>query len=117
EEALINAWEHGNLELKSEWKDELSSGHEFSKFEEMRKIRMTDDLYCTRKIILNVQVADGILEICVQDEGTGFKDREIGSELDHRVYGRGLSIIDNIMDSIEFNEKGNRITMRKALNQ
>ncbi|MCA9732769.1 ATP-binding protein [candidate division KSB1 bacterium] len=114
EEALTNALEHGNLELESQWKDELSTGNEFSKFEEMRKIRLTDAKYGARQIALEVQVEDGNLIISVEDEGCGFNDRSIGHGLDHRVYGRGLAIIDNIMDSIEFNEKGNRIIMRKA---
>ncbi|KAA3616514.1 MAG: response regulator [Calditrichaeota bacterium] len=114
EEALLNALEHGNLELKSQWKDELSDGSEFSKFEEIRKNRLADPKFSSRKITMDVLVDNGNLEITIEDEGPGFEKPCIGQEANHRVYGRGLSIIDNIMDSIKFNKKGNRIRMQKA---
>ena len=113
EEALLNAHEHGNLELESGWKDELSKGHEFSKFEEMKKVRLLQPHYAARKVSLKMSVENGELEIVIEDGGPGFKDRAISQEITHKVYGRGLTIIDNIMDRIEFNEKGNKISLYK----
>ncbi len=114
EEALLNALEHGNLELKSSWKDELLGGVEFSKFEEVRKERLADPFFGERKIKMEIEMKNGQLQITIEDEGPGFENRGPGLDASHDVYGRGLSIIDNIMDSMEFNEKGNRIVMRKA---
>jgi len=116
EEALLNALEHGNLELKSNWKDQLSDGAEFSKFEEMRNKRLADPAYNKRKIKMAIEFQDGQLKVAIEDEGPGFANRSIGQGTSQKVYGRGLSIIDNIMDSIEINDRGNRIILLKEFN-
>jgi len=57
------------------------------------------------------------VKITIEDEGPGFKVPDLKSyKLNDDIYagsGRGIFLINSYMDSIEFNEKGNRITMSK----
>lgn len=53
----------------------------------------------------------------VEDEGEGFDYKNLPDPTQEinrlKTSGRGIFLIRNIMDKIEFNEKGNRITMTK----
>jgi len=53
----------------------------------------------------------------VEDEGQGFNIREIPDPCDpanlFRTSGRGVLLIYNIMDEVEYNEQGNRVKMIK----
>jgi serine/threonine-protein kinase RsbW len=55
------------------------------------------------------------LFISVEDEGIGFKPKEIPDptrpENIEKFHGRGVFLMSKLADSIEFNEKGNRVTM------
>jgi serine/threonine-protein kinase RsbW len=55
------------------------------------------------------------LFISVEDEGSGFKPQEIPDptkpENIENITGRGVFLMSKLADSIEFNEKGNRVTM------
>jgi serine/threonine-protein kinase RsbW len=55
------------------------------------------------------------LFISVEDEGQGFKPQEIPDptrpENIENITGRGVFLMSKLADSIEFNEKGNRVTM------
>jgi serine/threonine-protein kinase RsbW len=53
----------------------------------------------------------------VEDEGSGFNVQEIPDPRDpanlFKASGRGVLLIYNIMDEVEYNERGNRLTMVK----
>jgi serine/threonine-protein kinase RsbW len=55
------------------------------------------------------------LIISVEDEGQGFRPQEIPDptkpENIENITGRGVFLMSKLADSIEFNEKGNRVTM------
>jgi serine/threonine-protein kinase RsbW len=56
-----------------------------------------------------------ILKISVEDQGPGFKPKEIPDptrpENIETVNGRGVFLMSKLADEIEFNEKGNKVTM------
>ena len=56
----------------------------------------------------------------VEDEGEGFNPKEIPDPCDpenlFRTSGRGVLLIHNIMDEVEYSERGNRLTMVKRPN-
>lgn len=87
EEALINAIKHGNKNQKD------------------------------KKIVVNFDITDKSVVISVEDEGQGYNyqqlpdPRHVSNLL--RTGGRGLFLIRKMMDKIEFNEKGTKITMTK----
>jgi serine/threonine-protein kinase RsbW len=55
------------------------------------------------------------LFVSVEDEGQGFKPKEVPDptkpENIENLHGRGVFLMSKLADSIEFNEKGNRVTM------
>ena len=55
------------------------------------------------------------LVISVEDEGNGFKPKEIPDptkpENIEKFHGRGVFLMSKLADSIKFNERGNRVTM------
>lgn len=89
EEALINAMKHG-------------SGLDKSKF-----------------VTLDVEYDNEKVEIAVEDQGRGF-DPEKLKDCTHednlyRETGRGVHLIQKLMDKVQYNAKGNRVLMVKYL--
>lgn len=87
DEAFVNAVKHGN------------------EGDPKKLVRITADL-STREA-----------RFTIEDEGAGFNVKEIPDPLDpsnlFKTSGRGVLLIYNIMDVVEYNERGNRLTMVK----
>ena len=87
DEAFVNAVKHGN------------------KNDAAKLVRITADLSSKEA------------RFTIEDEGEGFNPREIPDPLDptnlFKASGRGVLLIYNIMDEVEYNERGNRLTMVK----
>ncbi len=115
EEAVLNAHEHGNLELQSEWKDEFSDDGITTKFEVVKDTRLQLPKYAARRMKMSLLVSSGQVQFSVEDEGSGFACTNIPSEAPGTAYGMGLMIINNLMDEVRFNPKGNRITFVKRI--
>jgi serine/threonine-protein kinase RsbW len=66
-------------------------------------------------VIIKITGGKHILKISIEDEGTGFRPKEIPDptkpENIENISGRGVFLMSKLADSIEFNEKGNRVTM------
>jgi len=111
-EALSNALIHGNLELDS---DLRKSDRE--QFEELLFRRSKEEPYCKRLIYCTITETPDKVEYIIRDEGQGFDpdclpDPTIPENL-LEVCGRGVMLIRTFMDSVEYNQKGNQITMVK----
>lgn len=87
EEAVINAIKHGN------------------KLDPSKKVR------------IDFRLEDDQAKIVVEDEGPGFNPTEVPDptlpEYLDRETGRGLMLIENYMDEVHFNPKGNAVTLIK----
>lgn len=87
DEAFVNAVKHGN------------------KNDPDKLVRITADL------------SPNEARFTIEDEGDGFNVNEIPDPLDptnlFKASGRGVLLIYNIMDEVEYNERGNRLTMVK----
>ncbi len=72
-----------------------------------------------KRIDVGISMGKGEISLYVEDEGEGFDISKIDFLLDpDRMYGergRGLYLVKGIADEIEFNEKGNRVTVHKKL--
>jgi serine/threonine-protein kinase RsbW len=68
-----------------------------------------------RKVRIEILHKNKVLVISVEDEGPGFKPGEIPDptklENIENISGRGVFLMSKLADKIEFNEKGNRVTM------
>ena len=70
-----------------------------------------------KTVSINCDITKEAVVITVEDEGEGFNFRDLPDPTkDENILkagGRGLFLIRNLMDKVEFNTKGNRIIMTK----
>ncbi len=111
-EALINAVDHGNLELDSGLKDDGPAA-----YHELGAERRKTLPYCDRRVAIVTQLRPGSMTFTVTDEGPGFDLASVHDPTDllhlEREYGRGLLLIRTFMDDVFHNDRGNEITMTK----
>lgn len=112
EEALLNAVYHGNLEVPSslKWDDE-------TEFERLASARRLLSPYRERKVRIRLRCTPDLATIAISDDGPGFDRTTIPDpndpEMMVRPTGRGLVLMQTLTDGMEFNPKGNRVTLRK----
>ncbi len=112
-EALANAIEHGNLEVRSELR-ELDNGWEYQRRIETRRQQLP---YRDRCIRVNARFSHNEAVYVIRDEGPGFDPSQLPDPTDpanlEKVSGRGLILIRTFMDEVRFNDTGSQITMIK----
>lgn len=112
-EAILNAIDHGNLELDSSLREEDGG----AAFYELARERLTQEPYRYRKITVTSRVSPEQLAYVIRDEGPGFDPDTLPDPSDPenilRAHGRGLMLIRSFMDDVVLNEKGNQITLIK----
>jgi DNA-binding NarL/FixJ family response regulator/anti-sigma regulatory factor (Ser/Thr protein kinase) len=117
-EAVVNALEHGNLELESKWKDEtLPSGDD--RFSATRRERLVDPRYADRRVGIVTEYTNNKLIITIADQGAGFLNNlSIGRSADEDAeacYGRGLALISGVVDEVHFDNNGSKVTLVKII--
>jgi DNA-binding response OmpR family regulator len=117
QEAMLNAWEHGNLELDSKWKEEITKDG-VDKFSEVRRARMADPAYAYKKVFLTSYFNGARLEISIKDEGAGFLNVWSNSAPPAQnlsCSGRGMTLMTNAVDEVRFSRNGSEVTLIKYL--
>lgn len=118
QEALCNSVEHGNLELKSEWR-EVVDQEGLDQFSKIKGERLEDPHFADRLVKLKISFINRVLEIVFKDQGPGFQvnseSADSTGEDDIQVHGRGLSIMKGIMDEVIYNDGGRELVLRKRL--
>lgn len=111
-EALINAIEHGNLELRSEARDQPSSSYRL-----LMEERAAAPPYQKRHVYLTTKLSHSEAVFIIRDQGLGFDPKTLPDPTDPdnvgKVNGRGLFLIRTFMDEVRFNDAGNELTMVK----
>jgi CheY-like chemotaxis protein len=111
-EALLNAIQHGNLEVSSELrqKDERV-------FRDECERRRHQEPYSSRRVRVRARLGRDEAVLVIADEGPGFNPKTLPDPTDpanlERVGGRGLMLIRTFMDHVEHNATGNQITLVK----
>jgi len=115
-EMIMNAYEHGNLEISNAHKKELILD---GTFEDECKKRET--LYAKRKIYMHYHIhpqgKGQCLKFDIQDEGNGF-NTDIFKKLifdTSSVNGRGFKIAKKMIDAIYYSQKGNHVILHKYI--
>ncbi|MDA0284603.1 MAG: response regulator [Planctomycetota bacterium] len=112
-EALMNAIDHGNLELNSK----LREGGSGEGYRELGSERMKKEPYASRRVTVRASFTDDEIRYVIADQGSGFDPSTLPNPLDPenllRPHGRGLMLIQNFMDSVSHNRNGTEITMVK----
>lgn len=113
DEALVNAIVHGNLNISSRIKG--NSLEDMIQFNKIVKERSQIPPYCERQVKITRHLSKQFVSFTIKDEGDGFDWRSIPETFDNvkilANHGRGLFLIRAFMSHVEFNEKGNCITM------
>lgn len=112
-EAIVNAIEHGNLELNSQLRESEDAGAYLA----LRQQRINEAPYRDRRVEVVARFSRIEAMFTIRDEGPGFNPDLLPDPTDPealmRPYGRGLLLIRTFMDRVWFNDKANEITMIK----
>jgi anti-sigma regulatory factor (Ser/Thr protein kinase) len=109
-ELLINAVEHGNLEITYKDKTELLSTNSW--FAEIER-RLNDSGYSKRRVTVHFKRTEESIKLSIADEGKGFNWREF-EQLDPRrflaTHGRGIMMARSLsFHSVTYNETGSSV--------
>lgn len=112
EEALLNAYFHGSLEVQSDLKDE-----DYSQFNALAAARSQQSPYRDRTIFVSLDMTLQEVRISIRDEGPGFDLRMLPDPGDpenlDRLCGRGVMLMRAFMNDVRFNAAGNEVTLIK----
>ncbi len=114
-EMIINAIEHGNLEITFEEKSQaLESDSYFSLIAQ----RQNDPDFSSRRVSLDYSITSEKAVYRITDNGKGFDHKSIEerftqSHEDMLAHGRGIVMAKNIFDSITWNSVGNQVLLIK----
>jgi CheY-like chemotaxis protein len=111
-EALSNAVYHGNLELRSDIRDDAERN-----WYRFAQVRLTQPPYCDRKVHVRAHLCRENATFVIRDEGPGFDRRKLPDPCDDanlcKNSGRGLLLIHRFVDEVHHNTLGNEITLVK----
>jgi CheY-like chemotaxis protein len=113
EEAINNALFHGNLEINSS----LRTG-DCDLYRQTVAQRLHTAPFCDRVIDVRARFTREDATFVVRDQGPGFDPRSLPDPTDpenlEKASGRGLLLMRTFMDSVEYNSRGNEVTMVKC---
>jgi anti-sigma regulatory factor (Ser/Thr protein kinase) len=112
-EALTNAVEHGNLELKSTLKDGADDG--LIQFFEERERRLADPHFGQRRIQVSVDLRGSQVRVRIHNQGRGFNPAELDSPSfqanPSARHGLGLTMIESLVDRVVIAPDGRTATI------
>ena len=112
EEALLNAYYHGNLEVSSDLREQ-----DHRLYHETAAQRARETPYRDRRIYVNVRITPTQATYTIRDEGQGFDPGSLPDPTDpanlDRPCGRGMLLMRTFMDNVIYNDKGNEVTLFK----
>ncbi|MCX7631877.1 MAG: ATP-binding protein [Turneriella sp.] len=116
-EMLVNAMEHGNLEIDYEMKKNLLE--QIVDYQRFLNERAAQEPYCHRKVRVSYHYDRKSISFTITDEGKGFDvskvpDPHAQSNID-RLNGRGIFISRVNMTRVTYNDIGNSVTLYKEL--
>jgi anti-sigma regulatory factor (Ser/Thr protein kinase) len=113
EEALLNAMYHGNLEMNPGQKEE-----DYQAYHDEADRRAQSAPFADRRIAVDVELNPTSVSYTIRDDGPGFDLSRLPTEaaledLD-RPCGRGVTLMRAFMDAVDYNDRGNQVTLRKS---
>lgn len=112
EEALLNAFYHGNLEVSSKLRED-----DYDEYYSLAKLRCSQAPYASRKITVHCRFDPEAVAVTIADEGPGFDPSLLPDPRDpenlERPSGRGLLLMKTFLDEVEYNAKGNQVRLLK----
>jgi len=116
-EVLINAVEHGNLELPVNYFIEGAESDDKESLADLKNQRLKDPRYADRNIVVRYSFENNETSVTISDEGRGFDTARVeqflagdGQTMDDGI-GRGLVLLKYAVDRVTFNRTGNEVTL------
>jgi len=111
-ELLVNAIEHGNLEIPSSLKERPDYLHYL-------RHRARSMPFRERRVTLHARITPESFCCTIRDQGPGFDWRNLphpgNPENLAKAHGRGITMAGSFFDEFVFNETGNEVTVKKFL--
>ncbi|MBF0447872.1 MAG: ATP-binding protein [Magnetococcales bacterium] len=111
QELMINAVEHGNLEISYADKNRLIQEN---RLEQEIDHRLSLDEFSNKVAVITWEKRDDIIVFTVKDQGKGFDWKlylEVDMERVEHAHGRGIAMSRLVcFDQLNFNECGNEVT-------
>lgn len=112
EEALLNAFYHGNLECSSRLRED-----DCQAYVDLANKRAAESPYKERRIHVTVSLSRDEAQWTIRDDGPGFDPSKLPDPTDpeylERPHGRGLMLMRTFMNEVSYNNKGNEVRMVK----
>lgn len=112
QESLMNAIEHGNLELDSGLREDGGEAYAALGYQ-----RRQQKPFAERRVDVLAKIDRASITLVIRDQGSGFNPEALPDPTDpsnlQKVSGRGLMLIRTFMDEVSFNDSANEITMVK----
>lgn len=113
-ELIINAIEHGNLQISYE--EKTTALHNCT-FENLLKERQEDERFKNRTVSIEFHQEPTFDEWFIKDDGDGFDYTEITTIFDNsnieQLHGRGIFLSRFQFDEIEYSEHGTKVRLRR----
>ncbi|HNR88568.1 MAG TPA: PAS domain S-box protein [Spirochaetota bacterium] len=119
-EIIINAIEHGNLEITF---DEKSRATEQERYFDLLRDRQSDPDRRSKKVSIDYRLDEERAEYVIRDEGAGFDVRSVlerdpsAASEQGRMHGRGILIVRTVFDEVAYNERGNEVRLVAYVNR
>lgn len=114
QEVLINAIEHGNLQISYEDKQRMLDGGDYNK---LLLQRAKQEPFAGKYVDIKVFSTPQYLKIIVEDMGNGFDLSALPNLGDPENFfkesGKGILMAINAFDQVQYNEVGNAVTLVK----
>ena len=118
-EIIINAIEHGNLEISYHEKSAaIDNGNYFDFMSE----RQANPSYHDRQVRVDFEINQDVARYFITDSGAGFDYRKFVERdmaqinEDYTPHGRGMIMAKKIFDEMMYNETGNQVMLVKKIN-
>ena len=112
EEALLNAFYHGNLEVSSHLREQ-----DYQLYVDLAERRTREAPYKERRISVTSSLSRSEAVFVIRDDGPGFDPSTLPDPSDpeylERPHGRGLMLMRTFMNEITYNAAGNEVRMVK----
>jgi CheY-like chemotaxis protein len=109
-EAILNAMEHGNLELSSELRE-----NDEGSYHRLGQERRKQKPYCDRRVYITARESPTEAVYVIRDDGPGFDTSNLpdptAEENLGKCSGRGLFLMRTFMSEVRHNAKGNEVTL------
>lgn len=117
-EILINAIEHGSLEISFDEKSTESAKADYLAFIIQRQ-KLPE--FSHRTVTVEYDIRDTHVAFRISDQGKGFDHKRLLGSLNRDektldlAHGRGIKMTLRIFDKVRYNSRGNRVTLLKRL--